>query len=755
MPAPADTQSIMGQPAARIDAEAKVTGRAKYAADFALPGTAHAVLVTSAIALGQIEAIDAAGAHAVEGVLEIYTYQNCAGKVHKPELFTGSGFASTTILPLDSGKIWHDGQIVAMAVAETFEAAREAAFKVKISYRARQASVTLDAPGTETCALSSIQSGYFDIAAGDAAAALACAEVRIDAAYETAPQHHNPIELFATLCAWDGPELTIYEPSQTVGGLQHGIAEQLGIDPANVRVICPFVGGAFGSKGAVTPRTALVALAARALGRPVKLVATREQGFTISTYRAETRHHVRLGASRGGRLTALWHEASELTSRADDYYAAGTETTARLYAAPNIHTKVSVVRADRNTPGFMRAPFEVPYMFALESAMDELAIALGMDPVELRRINDTKQDPVTGRAFSSRSLMACFDAAAKAFEWSRRDPRPGAMRDGDWLIGLGCAAACHGAWFGPATARVTLLADGQAKVETAAHDVGTGAYTVIAQTAAQKLGLELSRVIVSLGDSRLPPGPIAGGSITTASVCNAVAIASEKIRRQIEKGNDISASNDAFIIRGRQLEWASGKTGILSAVFARLGVSAIEEYAEFIPRGGAPDSVRNLYGGRTSFYGGTMDSDMIMLSFGAEFVEVHVHARTKEIRVPRITGAFAAGRIVNPLTARSQLMGGMIWGISSALHEATELDMRAGRYINANLADYLLPVNADVKSVEVIFVPDPDDSVNPLGIKGVGELANVGTSAAIANAVFHATGRRVRKLPVRIENLLA
>ncbi|MCI0599813.1 MAG: xanthine dehydrogenase family protein molybdopterin-binding subunit [Beijerinckiaceae bacterium] len=755
MPFVIEPQDKISQPAARIDALAKVTGRAKYAADYSFAGTTHAVLVTSAIAHGSIEAIDAAEARAVEGVLEIYTYLNCAGKVQKPELFTGNGFASTTILPLDSNKIWHDGQIVAMAVAETYEAAREAAFRVKISYRASPASVSLDAAGTETRALSGITSGYVDPATGDAAAALAAAEVRIYADYETAAQHHNPIELFATLCVWDGPDLTIYEPSQTVGGLQHGIAQQLGIDPANVRVICPYVGGAFGCKAAITPRTALVALAARALGRPVKLVATRDQGFTISTYRAETRHHVELGASRGGKLGALWHEACELTSRADDYYVAGTETTARIYDAANIHTKVSVVRADRNTPGFMRSPFEVPYMFALESAMDELAVALGMDPVELRRVNDTKRDPVTGREFSSRSLMGCFDAASKAFDWTKRDPRPGSMREGDWLIGLGCAAACHPAWLGPATARVVLTGDGQAKVETAAHDVGTGAYTVIAQTVARNLGLELPLVTVYLGDSRLPPGPVAGGSITTASVCNAVAIASGKVRGRLAAGAGGSASNDDFLLRDGRLLWTRGKTEMLSEVFARLGLSEIEEYAEFIPRGAAPDDVRKLYGGRTPFYGATLDKEKIMVSFGAEFVEVRVHVRTKEIRVPRITGAFAAGHIVNPLTARSQLMGGMIWGISSALHEATEIDARAGRYINDNLADYLLPVNADIRSVEVIFVPETDNVINPLGIKGIGELANVGTSAAIANAVFHATGNRIRKLPVRIENLLA
>lgn len=724
----------MGDPAVRIDAHLKVTGQAKYAVDFALVDPAYAVFVTSAVARGSIAAIGLAEARAVEGVLEIFTYLNCPGKLHTPELFSDGGYAATTILPLDSAKIWYDGQIIAMVVAETFEAAREAAYRVNVSYQEEQAMSVFDAEGVETCAVADIKNSHVDPAIGDAAAALSTAAVCLDVEYETPAQHHNPVELFATACVWEGPKLTIYEPSQTVGGLRHGVAQQLGIDPSHVRVISPYVGGAFGCKASVTPRTALVALAARALGRPVKLVASRAQGFTLSTYRAETRHHVRLGASRAGKLQALWHEAYELTSRADDYFVAGTETTARIYHAPNIHTKVHVVRADRGTPGFMRSPLEVPYMFALESAMDELAVALNMDPVELRRVNDTPREPVNGLPYSSRSLMACFDAAAQAFAWTMRDPRPGSMRKGDWLIGFGCASACHPALIAPATARVHLTSNGEVRVETAAHDVGTGAYTVIAQIAAQKLGLALPRVSVTLGDSNLPPSPVSGGSITTASVCNAVAMACDKIRARL-------APNPA--------------NETLGAAFARLGIGAIEEFAEFIPRGSDPEALQKLYKGSTAIVGGAMDAENIMVSFGAEFVEVRIHARTKEIRVPRITGAFAAGHIVNPRTARSQYMGGMIWGISSALHEATEIDPREGRYLNNNFADYLVPVNADIKSVEVILVPETDTLVNPLGIKGLGEVANVGTSAAIANAVYHATGRRIRKLPIRIDALIA
>lgn len=747
MPSAFQPHESMGQPAPRLDAALKVTGRAKYAADFMLEDPAYAVLVTSAIALGSAEQIDSAEAREVNGVLDIFSYLNCAGKLQKPALFMGSGYASTTIQPFDSEKIWHDRQIVAMVVAETFEAAREAAHKVKISYRREPAAAGFDAKGIETVALADVKKDYTDPVVGDAEAALSVAEVKIDAEYETPTQHHNPIELYATTCVWNGSKLTVYEPSQTVSGLQYGIAHELGMDPADVRVISPFVGGAFGGKAAVTPRSALVALAARALGRPVKLVASRDQGFTVSTYRAETRHHVQLGASRDGKLQALWHEGFELTSRADDYYVAGTETTARIYAAPNIYTKVNVVRADRSTPGFMRSPLEVPYMFALESAMDELAVALDMDPVELRRVNDTMTEPIKGLPYSSRSLMPCFDAAAAAFHWTQRDPRPGSMREGEWLVGLGCASACHPALMAPATARVTLTADGRALVETAAHDLGTGAYTVIGQIAAQKLGLDLSQVTVLLGDSNLPPAPVAGGSVTTASVCNAVAIACDNVRKRFEPGN--------FTLQEGCLVSPSGQSEELSTAFTRLGTSAIEEIGEFLPRGSGPRALEQLRKGKPAFVGGAMGKENIMLAFGAEFVEVRVHARTKEIRVPRIIGAFAAGHIVNPRTAHSQLMGAMIWGIGSALHEATEIDAVEGRYINNNLADYLVPVNADIKTVDVIFVPETDNVINPLGIKGLAELANVGTSAAIANAIYHATGRRIRNLPIRIEQLLA
>jgi xanthine dehydrogenase YagR molybdenum-binding subunit len=575
--------------------------------------------------------------------------------------------------------------------------------------------------------------------AGDADAAIAAAEVRLDAEYGTPTQHHNAIELFTTTAVWRDGELTIYEPSQFVYGQKNSVAQKLGISPDKIHIVSPYVGGAFGSKAQFSPRTGFVAYAAKMLNRPVKLVATRDQGFTIQTYRAETRHKIRFGADRDGTIKGFSHAGFEITSRPDPYTVAGVEDSARVYNYGSVKTHVTLVHADRNTPGFMRSPPVVPYIYALESAMDELAIELDMDPVELRRKNDSMTD-TTGKPWSSRSLMTCYDRAAEAFGWSRREAKPGAMRDGDWLVGWGCASAIYPTHVGAAAVRVHFSADGRARVQIAAHDLGTGAYTVIGQMAAERLGIPLSQVTVELGDSAYPAAPVAGGSNTTASACNAVMKACDAILAKLAQP---SATTGSSTDAGRDLANA----------FKRLGVGAIEEYSEYLPPGAKPEAMQQLYRGKP-YLGGGSKGEKLMYALGAEFVEARVHRYTREIRVQRIVGAFAAGRIMNTRTARSQLMGGMIWGISSALHEATEIDERNARYVNDNLADYMIPVNADIRDLEVILVPERDTFVNPAGIKGLGELGNVGTAAAVANAVYHATGVRVRQLPIRLEKLL-
>jgi xanthine dehydrogenase YagR molybdenum-binding subunit len=585
--------------------------------------------------------------------------------------------------------------------------------------------------------------------------------VKLDARYETPTQHHNPIELFTTVAAWDGPRLTLWESTQNAWGFKYGLADQLGIDPDDVRVISPYIGGAFGSRGSLTQRTALIALAARRVGRPVKLVATRAQGFTIATYRAETRHRIRLGAGHDGHLLALSHEGWELSSRPDAYAVSGTDASTRLYACPNVASKVYVVHTDRNTPGFMRAPPETPYLFALESAMDELAYALAIDPVQLRLLNDTQREPIRGLAYTSRHLRECFETAAAAFGWSRRTAAPRSMQDGDWLVGWGTAATMYPTQIAPAAVRVSLTGAGAARVQSATHEIGNGVRTAMAITAAAALGVPIDMVEVQVGDTTLPPAPVAGGSNSTASVCNAIAHACEQIRERLARaavadadGPFHGADPSQLRLRERGLSGPDQRHEPLEQVIARLHQGAIEAYVENLPAGAKPDAPRALYRGNAPLMGGAHLKDRIQFAFGAQFVEVRVHSRTGEVRAPRAIGAFAFGRIVNPTTAKSQLMGGQIFGLSAALLEATELDRRRGRYYNTDLAEYLIPVNADVPDVQTLLIPEIDEQVNPLGIKGIGELGNVGMNAAVANAVFHATGVRIRTLPVRLEQLL-
>ena len=729
----------MGNPEPRIDGRLKVTGEARYPSDFAVANPAYAFLITSAISKGRIASIDLGDSIAVPGVLDIFTHETI-GKLNEVPFAPGGGGSISSMQEMGPD-IHFDGQIIGMVVADTYEAAREAAYRAKIAYTEGKPSGTFDAAGLTEEEPSKVEERAKKLPqAGDADAAIGAAPVTIDVRYGTPTHHHNPIELFTTTCVWRDGELTVYEPSQFVYGLKNTLAQKLGIDPEKVHVVSPFVGGAFGSKAQFSPRTGFVAAAARKLNRPVKLVVTRDQGFSVQTYRAETRHRIRIGAENDGKITGFSHEGWEITSRPDPYSVAGVEDSARLYSFGAVKTRVTLVHADRNTPGFMRSPPVVPYIYALESAMDELAVKLNMDPIELRRRNDGMVD-ATGKQWSSRSLMKCYDEAAKAFGWDKRNAQPGSMRDGEWLVGWGCASAVYPTHVGASSARVRLNANGHAHVQIAAHEIGVGINTIVAQVAAERLGIPVSAVTVETGDSSLPPSPVAGGSNQSASCCSVVVKACDAILDKLSHASGTTGSGD------------NSRAPDLAAAFERLHVGAIEEYAEFIPPGGKPDALAQLYKGRPTLGGGS-HGEKLMYALGAEFVEVRVHARTREIRVARIVGAFAAGRILNPRTARSQYMGAMIWGISSALHEATEIDRRNARYTNDNIAEYLIPVNADIRDLDVIFVPEKDDFVNPVGVKGIGELGNVGTAAAVANAVYHATGVRVRDLPIRLEKLM-
>ena len=717
---------LIGAPHDRVDGRLKVTGAAPYAADFPVANPLYAQLVTSTIGLGSITKIDDSKARSVPGVRAIFSHANpLPVKAGKP--FSAQGRSQQSWRPFEKPDVRYHGEPVAMVVAETLLGAREAAQALMIQYQHKEAAVTLDAPGVsvEPIDKKAIKKGDFE-------ATFQAAPAKVDVSYTTTGNTHNAMELFSTTASWEGGNLTAYIPSQWVMGFKAGLAEELGVDEEKVRVVSHYTGGGFGGKGPMAPFMALCAAASRELGRPVKLTVTREQGFTTATYRAETNQRVRLGADRDGMIRAVSHEGDELSSRADTYMVNGAESTVRMYHADAIKTAVRVVHSDRQTPGFMRAPAETPYFFAFESAVDQLARELDMDPVELRIKNDIDKEPVDGVPFTSRSMVECLRQGGDRFGWKNYTPAVGSMRDGNDLVGWGVALATYPSQMAPVSCRLHLDDSGAARLQVASHEIGTGAYTVFAQAVANRLGIPVEKVQVELGDTRLPPGTIAGGSISTASNVSVIMMACDRIRKR--------------------LGVEEGKLDLASA-FDSYGQAAIEEYAEWVPPGADKSSLKTLYAGKAKIVGGPM-ADYCGFAFGAEFVEVRVDRFTGEIRVPRVIGAFAAGRIMNEKTATSQLLGGMIWGVGSALEEITEVDPRNGKIVNANIAEYHVPVNADIQEIEAILVPEKDDKINPAGIKGLGELGIVGTNAAIANAVYHATGTRVRKLPIRVEDVL-
>ncbi|WP_010216105.1 xanthine dehydrogenase family protein molybdopterin-binding subunit [Sphingomonas sp. PAMC 26621] len=707
-------RATLGKPHARIDGPAKVCGTAEFPGDVHPEHMAYGVLVTSPMARGRIVRMDTTAALQGAGVLDILTWRNVGNAVAPIGHMMADGWANSTLRPLASPEIHYAGQIVAVVIAETLEQAQAAAHAIRTGYEAAPHVGERGDPGANAVPLATLREGFEDPHVGDFAAAYATAATTVDARYSTPIQHHNAIELPTTTSVWDGDTLTVYEPTRFVGAARNGLAAQLGIDPAKVRVVAHFIGGHFGSKLALSQHTVLGAIAARRLQRPVQIVVSRADGFTIANHRTETQHAIRLGADADGRFVALSHTAEVATSRFDTFAMEGTDVTTALYACPNIASAERVARVDRNTPGPMRAPPEVPYLFALESAVDELAHALRIDPVELRRRNDTLKNPVTGDPFTTRPLMRCFDAGAAAFGWAARSAEPGATRDGAWLVGHGCAAAARPVKIGAAIVRVTQTADGAVHVETAHHEIGNGLYTLLAMTASERLNVPVGKVRVDLGDTALPAAGISGGSATSTTLVNALAEACRQLLAQ-PAGAD------------RSVEVA------------------------FTPPGSEPSTIDNLRKGHLKL--ASTPKDKLAWTFGAHFVEIGVHADTREVRIRRHVGAFAAGRILNPLTARSQLLGGMIWGQSAALLEETIVDPRTGAYLNRDLAEYLVPTAADVGAMTAILLEDDDPAVNPEGVKGLGEIGIIGVNAAVANAVFNATGRRVRNLPIRLETL--
>jgi xanthine dehydrogenase YagR molybdenum-binding subunit len=679
----------LGADVGRIDGPRKVTGQATYAYEHPLTDPAYVFPLLSTVARGRVERIDASAAQRLAGVLAVLAHDPAPklADTEDPELSI-----------LQSPDVHFRGQIVGAIVAESLEIAVHAASLVQIDERAAEHDVVLRAdlpqlysPSDET-----------DARVGDPEAALRAAATTIDATYTTPHQHQGAMEPHTTVALWSDGTLRLYDSTQTVHGVRRTISELFGLRPEQVEVSAPFVGGGFGSKGTVHAHTVLAAMAARAVpGRPVKLALTRRQVFTLGSHRTPTIQRVRLAAAASGSLLAITHDVWAHTQRTKEYVDEIAAATRIMYAAPNVATTHRLAPLDVPFPSGMRAPSEAPGMHALECAIDELAVALRIDPIELRIRNDPPQDPDTGLPGSSRNLVRCLREGAERFGWSDRDPAPRSRRDGRWLSGTGVAAATYPVFDTPGSkARIAFSEDGRYDVRIGAMDVGTGTWTTLTQIAAEALGVPLERVGLQIGDTSLPFSDVPGGSSGITS-WGATLVGAARAFRD-EHGDDPSPGDATTA--------------------------------------GAPDNpAQDAYA---------------MHAFGAHFAEVRVDADTGEVRVPRMLGMFAAGRVVNPRTARSQLIGGMTFGLSMALHEEVVMDDRLGAIVTNDLAGYHVAANADVGEIEAAWMDELDPHVNPLGTKGIGEIGIVGSAAAIANAVFHATAIRVRDLPITPDKLL-
>ncbi|MGF1938828.1 MAG: xanthine dehydrogenase family protein molybdopterin-binding subunit [Nostoc sp. ChiQUE02] len=734
----------IGKEMSRVDGIAKVTGKAKYAAEFQVSNLAYGFIVLGTVAKGTIKSIDTREAERAAGVIRVFTHLNTPKLDPKFSIVQAPSRATDeqdkSFRALQSDKIFFNMQPVALVVAETYEQARYAARLVKVSYNTEPH--TTDTEAVRAIARIPTQ-GPPPKPRGNPEETMRTAAVKVEAEYRIPIEHHNPIEPHAAIAVWQGDKLTVFDKTQGVYGVRAHLASSFGVPEENVSVLSPFVGGAFGSSLRPNYYPALTAMAARELKRPVKVVYTRTQMFTGHGYRPYTIQKVALGAERSGKLSTMIHEVVHNTSNIDEYSDETTLFTRQVYACPNLYAPLKITNTDLPTPTWMRAPGAVSGMFALECAMDELAYALKIDPLELRLINYAKVDPESGKPFSSKALRECYRLGAEKFGWKKRQFEPRSMRDGRLLVGWGMATGVWDASQMPAAALITLRVDGTAQVASATSDIGPGTYTVMTMIAAEYLGLKLEQVKFELGDTKFPLAPSQGGSWTTASVGSAVRGAALAIGTKLlalanqEPNSPLKgvAAADVEMLDGRlRLKSDPSRFVNISGVMKRNGLTAITETFE-----SRPSEEREKYA---------------TLAHGAQFIEVKVDPDVGTVHVTRVIEVTASGKIMNPKASHSQQIGGVVWGIGMALQEATEIDHRYGRIMNPNLQHYHVPVNADILEIETIFVEEDDKIVNPLGVKGMGELGMVGISSAIANAVFHATGKRIRDLPITPDKLL-
>lgn len=744
---------LVGGPRNRIDAPAKVTGDARYSADIALEGMAHAVFAASTVAAGRIARIDVTEAEQTAGVVAVYTHETMP-RLARPPAFEfpniGTNFAF-----LQDDRILYAGQPVAMVVAETPEQAAAAAERVQIDYDAEAPLATLadaEAGARELRLLYGVLPAAH--ARGDIEEGLRQADVRVSERYSFPAQRHHPIELSSTTAVWDGSQVTVYETTQGISMIQLNLCHLLGLDPEDVRVVSRFVGGAFGAKGTFWFHTAFTVLVARELARPVQLVITRDQMTTTTGYREEQWQDITLGATRDGTLTAIRHHKLGATSMVDDFTEGSCTATTLLYACGNLDTAYRLAPTNAMMPNFMRGVGQSSGLFALESAMDELALELGIDSIEIRLRNHADADPRSGAPWTSKSLKACYARGAEMIGWHERDPAIGSMREDGWLIGYGMGTALHPVPPRERTElRLRLHASGLVRVECGGQDIGTGTYTVAALVVADVLGIPIESVDVELGDTDLPRTGNSIGATSAASVSSAAHVAAMGLIDRLSAlaiADPRSPLHDAepelLSASGGRLVHRDGRADPFGEIIQRRQLMTLDVMSEWDPASGlaaAAGVVRRIPVGQGPSF-----------SYGAWFAVVTVHPDFGLVRVRRLAGAFAAGRILNEMTAASQMRGGAIMGIGQALLEATSTDRQTARILNPGLNEYLVPAHADVPPIDVAFIEERDENINVLGVKGIGELPVSGVAPAIANAVHHATGRRIRDLPIRPEMLL-
>jgi xanthine dehydrogenase YagR molybdenum-binding subunit len=756
---------FVGKPLVRVEGREKVTGKAKYSAEFALPGLTYGVLATSPIAKGKIQSIDTTAAARELGVLAVLTHQNLPKLAKTPNDEAGKKDTGAPMgfMPLTSDEIFYAAQPVALVVADTLEHATYAATLVKVNYAPAKPIANFHDPKAELYDPEKVQDGKQKgyTKRGEPQAAFASSAIQLTATYTHPVYNHNPMEPGSTTAHWEAPDrLVVYESTQGVTRTQSSLAAMTGMPREQIRVITKYLGGGFGCKGAMWPHTILTVQAAKAVGRPVKLMLTRPQMFTSMGHREDQSQTMKLGASADGKITSLIHTKQSTTSPWDNYAEPNSKIVDLLYASPSFESSYELARANVMTSTFMRAPGEAPGSFAIECTMDDLAARLGVDPIEIRLRNYADHDYGTGQQWSSKSLKQCYARGAELFGWSKRNPKAGATRDGRYLVGMGMASASYPVHNSQGTARARLYADGHAVVQAGATDLGTGTYTVMTQVAADSLGLPIEKVRFELGDTNLPTAPNSGGSVAAGTVSSSIFLAAQDVWQKLIKVAVIDKKSPLYRAKPEDVTVEKGR------LFLKKDPKKGELFGELMKRGDLTDiegSGAGKYGSGYEDAASAKNADPTqkdqaghhsMHSFGAHFCEVRVDMDLGTIRVSKWVSVIGAGRILNAQTARSQIIGGAIFGIGSALMEETVRDSNYSRYTNADLAGYHVPVNADIPNMTVEFVEEHDPYINAMGVKGIGEIAMVGVAAAVANAVFHATGKRLRDLPLTPDKVM-